>query len=513
MDRWFPPACLFSTRGESLALVSLSLAAGGLLIAGQTAIAFLGGAIVWLLLGYRFGRRKRAARRLGVEGFVLQAPPVSLEKYSAKLDPLNDVFGAWEPGLRWLRQYNRHIEVRNQRERPRRALIVLGPVALLLVVTALAWGDSGKDKPAEASHAQAADDTARRPKPEPRSQPATQPRSPPATREVYRHTHAGMLSASTKDDLERIYVPNSDSDTVSVIDPGKAKVVDTFAVGDLPHHVTPSHDLETFYVNSTRGNGLLPIDPETGKPKGRQIPVDDPYNLYFTPDGRSAIVVAERLGRLDFRDPRTWKLRKSVPTGCVGVDHMDFTADGRGAVASCEFDGTLLLVDLGSRKVVRRLRLDRPGAKPVDVRLSPDGKLFYVADEVANGVWRVDAHRLRVKNFIPTGPGTHGLYPSRDASVMYATNRLGGTVSVIDLKTGKVRATWRIPGGGSPDMGGVSANGKLLWLSGRYHAEVYAIGTADGKLRARIPVAPGAHGMLVWPQPGRYSLGHTGNMR
>ncbi len=315
------------------------------------------------------------------------------------------------------------------------------------------------------------------------------------------------------DHRERIYVPNSESDTVSVIDPKRMKVVDTFPVGGLPHHVTPSHDLQTLYVNNTQGNSLTPIDPETARPKGDAIPVDDPYNLYFTPDGRSAIVVAERLQRLDFRHPKTWKLQKSVAAGCVGVDHMDFSADGRRAVASCEFDGQLLLVDVRKRKVLDRLKLDRPGSKPVDVRLSPDGKLFYVADEVANGVWRIDARRLRVRGFMKTGGGTHGLYPSRDATEMYATNRLGGTVSVIDLKRWRVKKTWRIPGGGTPDMGGVSADGKRLWLSGRYHAEVYALDTRNGTLVKRIPVGAGAHGMLVWPQPGRYSLGHTGNTR
>ena len=375
-------------------------------------------------------------------------------------------------------------------------------------MAAIAWAGSDEGKPADASRRQDAPGT-----PSAVGRPEADPRSQPAAPEVYAHTRAGMVSASAKDDLERIYVPNSDSDTVSVIDPRKAKVVDTFAVGDLPHHVTPSYDLETFYVDNTGEGSLTPIDPQTAKPKGRRIPVDDPYNLYFTPGGRSAIVVAERLQRLDFRDPRTWKLHKSLPAGCAGVDHLDFTADGRRAVASCEFDGTLLLLDVQRRKVVRRLSLDHPGAKPVDVRLSPDGKLFYVADEVANGVWKLDADKFRVKDFIATGRGTHGLYPSRDASVMYATNRLGGTVSVIDMKKGKVRETWQIPGGGSPDMGGVSADGKLLWLSGRYHAEVYAIDTEDGKLRARVPVGAGAHGMLVWPQPGRYSLGHTGNMR
>lgn len=390
---------------------------------------------------------------------------------------------------------------RQDRSRLILGLCVLG-VGALLAATALLWGgpDAAERRAAPARAADA----------RPGGAPAQA--RPDAAADIYAHTRAGMLSPTVAEHRERIYVPNSDSDTVSVIDPDTKKVVDTFAVGDLPHHVTPSHDLKTLYVNNTQGNSLTPIDPQTGK-RDDPIPVDDPYNLYFTPDGRSAIVVAERLQRLDFRDPETWKLQKSVPAGCAGVDHMDFSADGRRAVASCEFDGTLLLIDVRKRKVLKELQLDHPGSKPVDVRLSPDGKLFYVADEVANGVWKVDAKRLRAKGFLETGSGTHGLYPSRDAKVMYATNRLAGTVSVIDLKRRKVTDTWRIPGGGSPDMGGVSADGETLWLSGRYHAEVYALDTDDGKLRARIPVAAGAHGMLVWPQPGRFSLGHTGNMR
>ena len=378
---------------------------------------------------------------------------------------------------------------------------------VLLAVTVVAWGSTAGGELSSAPGTVKVGDPAAG------SLASVQSRGARAPEGIYAHTGRDMLSPATKGQLERIYVPNSESDTVSVIDPDERKVVDMFPVGDLPHHVTPARNFDTFYVNNTLGNSLTPIDPRTGRPKGHPIPVDDPYNLYFTPDGKSAIVVAERLQRLDFRDPQTWKLQQSVAAGCLGVDHMDFTADGRRAVASCEFDGTLLLVDVRSRKVVDRLGLEHSGAKPVDVRLSPDGKHFYVADEVANGVWKVDAEKFRVTDFIATGAGTHGLYPSRDARVMYATNRLGSSVSVISMKTGKVIDTWQIPGGASPDMGGVSADGKLLWLSGRYDAEVYALDTDDGTLRARIPVGAGAHGMLVWPQPGRYSLGHTGNMR
>jgi aryl-alcohol dehydrogenase-like predicted oxidoreductase len=47
-------------------------------------------------------------------------------------------------------------------------------------------------------------------------------------------------------------------------------------------------------------------------------------------------------------------------------------------------------------------------------------------------------------------------------------------------------------------------------LSGRYDDEVYVVSTADGALLATIPVGDEPHGLCVWPQPGRYSLGHTG---
>ncbi|TML10915.1 MAG: YncE family protein [Actinobacteria bacterium] len=330
---------------------------------------------------------------------------------------------------------------------------------------------------------------------------------------VYAADARGALSQAVRGDPPYVYVPNSDSNTVDVIDQRTFKIVRHFAVGALPQHVTPSYDLKTLYVDNDQGNSLTPLDPRTGRPKGTPIPVTDPYNLYFTPDGRYAIVVAERDHRLDFRDAHTMKLHRSVDMPCRGVDHMDFSADGSYALASCEFSGQLVKIDVQGEKVVGTLALNGGRSVPQDLKLSPDGRIFYVADMAANGLWEVDGRRLRVVGFVHTGLGVHGLYPSRDAKYLYATNRAEGSISVISFATRKVVATWRIPGGGSPDMGGVSADGKVLWLSGRWNAEVYAISTTDGSLLARIPVGAGPHGVCVWPQPGRYSLGHTGILR
>jgi YVTN family beta-propeller protein len=329
--------------------------------------------------------------------------------------------------------------------------------------------------------------------------------------DVYAADRPGMLARAVRRFPSRIYVPNSESNTVSVINPSTYKVVDQFRVGDLPQHVVPSYDLKTLWVNNDQGNSLTPIDPATGKP-GTPVPVTDPYNLYFTPDGSYAIVVLERLQRLDFRDAQTMRLHHSLSIPCSGVNHIDFTADGRYLLVSCEFDGKVVKVDVPNEKVVGSITLD-PGGMPQDVKLSPDGKLFYVADLAKDGVWIVDAERMRRVGFIPTGAGAHGLYVSRDSRYLYVSNRGAGSVSVISFATRKVVHRWRIPGGGSPDMGGVSADGKVLWLSGRYDGVVYAISTRNGRLLARIAVGSGPHGLCVFPQPGRYSLGHTGVFR
>jgi YVTN family beta-propeller protein len=330
---------------------------------------------------------------------------------------------------------------------------------------------------------------------------------------VYAHDGANRIATSAGRARALVYVPNSRSNTVDVIDQHTRKIVEHFAVGALPQHVVPAWDLKTLYVTNDIGNSLTPIDPVTGKP-GAPIPVDDPYNMYFTPDGRYAIVVAERLRRLDFRDAHTFQLHHSVDVPCVGVDHIDFSADETYLIASCEFSGEMVKVDLRTERVVGTLDLPGGSAEmPQDVKLSPDGKLFYVADMRAGGLWKVDGKRLKTIGFLRTGAGVHGLYPSRDAKYLYATNRGEGSISVISFRTRRVVSKWRIPGGGSPDMGGVSADGKVLWLSGRYSGVVYAISTRDGRLLARIPVGSGPHGLCVWPQPGRYSLGHTGILR
>ena len=120
---------------------------------------------------------------------------------------------------------------------------------------------------------------------------------------------------------------------------------------------------------------------------------------------------------------------------------------------------------------------------PQDVKLSPDGRVFYVADVAANGVWLVDADRFRRIGFVPTGRGAHGLYasgtrPGSSTSRTVARDRSRSSRSARGGRWGRsgvspvaAARTWE---GVLPRMAGCSGS------RGATTAEVYAIRPTGG---------------------------------
>ena len=196
---------------------------------------------------------------------------------------------------------------------------------------------------------------------------------------IYLTGSARSFSPATAGALPRVYVPNLGSDDVSVIDPYSQQLVATFRVGRGPQHIVPSWDLKTLWVTgSAEGKvegSLTPINPRTGEPGPIQR-VEDAYNMYFTPGGQSALVVAESRKRLDYRDPQTMKLQGSLSVPqCPGINHADFERTGSYAIFTCEFGGSLAKIDVVNRRVLGYLKLAK-GGMPQDVRVGPDGGRF-----------------------------------------------------------------------------------------------------------------------------------------
>ena len=327
---------------------------------------------------------------------------------------------------------------------------------------------------------------------------------------VYANTLSGAVPCPLCELPARVYVPNSTAGTVDVIDPATFTVIDHYAVGAIPHHIAPAWDMSVLYVDNEGSSSLTVLDIHSGKPTGQRISIPFPYNLYFTPDGTKAVVVVERLQRIEFRDPHDWHLLGSVGIPWPGADHLDFSADGSYLMISTEWSGVVARVDVVNMRLAGSVWV---GGLPIDIKLSPDGRYFYVSNQGRMGVSVVDPVAMKEVAFIPTGRGAHGFQVSRDTKSLYVSNRLEGSISVIDFATQKVVAKWFVPGGGSPDMLQISPDGTQLWASGRYHRVVYVFNTANGTLIARIPVGSEDHGLTYFPNVGAHSLGHNGVYR
>ena len=341
------------------------------------------------------------------------------------------------------------------------------------------------------------------------AQPNLLDSSAPASRawNVWSAITTTELAPSVADIPERVYVPNEADYTISIIDAASLKVVGTLQSGALPEHLTPDWDMSRLYVSNYASPFLTVVDPRT-QTTVSPITVASPYNLYFAPDGTTAIVMAEDVNRIDFYDRRTWRLLKQLPMKWAGIDHADFSAGGRFLLASTEYAGHVLKVDVVTMLVVGDLNV---GGLPIDVKLSPDGSVFFVANQARHGVSVVDPFLMKEIAFIPTGRGAHGMAISRDARSLYVSNRLAGSISVIDFATRKVTATWHV--GGSPDMLQVSTDGSQLWTGNRFNNTVVVIDTTTGKILATIIVGRQPHGLTYFPQPGRFSIGHNGVYR
>ena len=285
------------------------------------------------------------------------------------------------------------------------------------------------------------------------------------------------------------------------------KVVDRFKVGIGPQHIVPSWDLRTLWVtNNAEGRtdgSLTPIDPQHRQAGHSRCRSTTRTTCTSRPTASRRSWSPRRASGSTSATRRRWQLQYSIDTpGCPGINHADFSIDGRFAIFTCEFSGTLAKIDLVERKVLGYLQAADAGdalqgdagraahasrarcgsrarpssarstkGMPQDIRISPDGKRFYIADMHADGVHIVDGaivhagrlhpHRHSARTACTRAATASACTWPTAARTRSTVARLGnGGVSVIDFATEKVVARWPVPGGGSPDMGNVSADGK-----------------------------------------------------
>jgi len=295
---------------------------------------------------------------------------------------------------------------------------------------------------------------------------------------------AGVARATTA------VVLDSDDDSVSVIDSGTYKEVSRTHIGRGPHHLIESPDGRTLIIAMSGSNELVLIDRATGVEKQR-VTASDPYQIGFSPDAKWFVAASIRLDRIDIYDGQNFQLVHRLPAATM-PSHIAFSHDSSTVFVTLQGTSKLISIDLASGKV----NWTQPvGPTPAGITTRPGGTLL-VADMGSDYIAEVDPANGNVIRKITTGNGAHNFLASPDGKTLYVTNRVAGTVSVLDADTLEVKHTLQAPGG--PDDMALSPDGQELWVTGRWHAWVDVIELASGMLKTSVPVGRSPHGIFVY---------------
>ena len=291
----------------------------------------------------------------------------------------------------------------------------------------------------------------------------------------------------------KAYVGNFSDNTVSVIDVSAGSVVATIPVSAGPHGMTVSPDGRSVYMSGDGSANVDVIDTATDRVT-RTIEVGkNPHGLAMTPDGRTLLVAIYGEDRVAFLDTASMKEVASAPAGKPHT--IAIRPDGAVAYVASQEPGkfALVVIDLGTRKVLRSLLLDKP---PRDLEFGFDGKALYYTQAGVNSVQVLDPVNDRIVAQVPTGASPHiaGLY--RGAPAGTAVVQGPGELLLFDPATNAPLRT--IPVGKQPHWIAATSNGAVAIVTNEGSNDVAIVDLAAGTSRM---VAVGKAPRKVVAQP------------
>ena len=296
---------------------------------------------------------------------------------------------------------------------------------------------------------------------------------------------AGMLTQTRAHAAELAFVVNSNDASVSLIDVATHQEVRRIPLLREPHHMALTPDHRSMVVGDTTGNALFFLDPHTGAVQ-RQATISDPYQLVFSPDGRFLTIAGLARNQIDIYDAKSLALLHRIPARSM-PSHINYSPDSRRVFVSLQ--GTDRLIAIGTEDG-RVLWNSKVGRTPAGVLWNRGRLLVGIMGEAHFAV--VDPADGHVERTIQTGRGAHTMFLTHDGKLIYATDRVDGTIAVIDAETLKVLRELKVPGG--PDDLDFAPDGKI-WAALRFAQSVAVIDPQTGAVE-RIPVGRSPHG--IW---------------
>lgn len=285
-----------------------------------------------------------------------------------------------------------------------------------------------------------------------------------------------------------VVVLNSGEATFSRIDLATRREVDRQKALREPHHIIRGPGDTGLILADSGGNEFLFVDPAGGQVRAR-APISNPYHLALSPNAASMIVLSLRRDQIDLYDASDIRLvrRFAMP---VKPSHPAYAPDGRMAFATLQGTGEAVAIDTGTQELRWRSVV---GPEPAGIAWAPCGLLvagIMGADHVA----AINPDDGRVERQIVTGRGAHAVFPGPNGDVLFVTNRVAGTISVLDGQTLQELRRYTTPGG--PDCLAFTPDGKELWYTRRWAQSVGVLDLASGEVVAIIRVGRSPHGII-----------------
>jgi YVTN family beta-propeller protein len=296
---------------------------------------------------------------------------------------------------------------------------------------------------------------------------------------------AALLAPAFAEAADLAFVLNSNDASVSLLDIHTHQEIKRIPLLREPHHMALTPDHHGAVIGDTAANTLFFLDPRTGDLQ-RQVTISDPYQLQFSPNGRLLTVAGLARNQIDIYDANSLALLHRIPARAM-PSHINYSPDSARVFVSLQETNRLIAIDTATGKILWNTKV---GQTPAGVLWNRGKLLVGIMGEAHIAVVNPDTGQ--VERSIPTGRGAHTLFVTHDGTKIYATNRVDGTLTVIDPVSLAVERTIRVPGG--PDDLDFAPDGKI-WAGLRFAQSVAIIDPATGAIE-RIRVGRSPHG--IW---------------
>jgi len=309
-----------------------------------------------------------------------------------------------------------------------------------------------------------------------------------------------LLLAATPAAAASLFVTNTKSDSISVLDTKTFEVVATIPVGrGKPNRVMFHPDGKWAWVVYDRSHDLGVVDADARKLVKRVKIGGNPYNLNFTPDGRYLLVLDwasdTSTDEVIFYDLQTEKIDGRVEVSTWPA-HSLLSRDGKRLYVSGETAGDLTVIDVASRTIVARHV--HGGGDAMGLALSLDGKVLYAAAGENKSILKIDTATNKPIAAIALPGIVHESTLTLDGRYLYATLRRANRIVVIDTATDKIVTS--IPQKAYPDLVTMEPTGRYALVTNRWADHVSVIDLTTHAQVRTIPVGKAPHGMALRPR-------------